>query len=1066
MLTSPDELERRLAFVRHLMSEGIPFNRMLGVQVSEIAQGRAVLTVPFKPELIGDPDRPALHGGVLSAVADAAGGCAVWTTVRETDRISTIDLRIDYLRPARLEMFHAIATVLRREQSGRRQRPARPSERAERARRRGQGRVLGQARGRLRAPSPSQKSAVAEDVGQGPDRDFDSMSSSDVIEHEPAERDVEDEQSRIVSEEERVLARVLKNVAARRMRAPSEGIDYDAQLLSLRDQINEARLEDVPPLIEEMERLTEVASRRAKVTEGAVDVDSPYFGRLVLEENERRREVLIGRSTYLDPRTGVRIVDWRDAPVSRIYYRYEEGDPYEESFGGREVYGEVLTRRSLSISSGTLRRIGSPQGVFVRTVDGSWRRAGESATRLKGGQGAAMRPEAHHRPEHQPSRGKLGTGIEGRDDRFLPEITALIDPRQFDLITKSDAGLVVIQGGAGSGKTTIGLHRLAYLAFQDPKRFRPDRMLVIVYNDALVRYISRVLPALGLPAHGSGGTPVTTYERWASKQRVHHLRGLPESYDGDTPGAVTRLKKHPAMLRVIDDLVARAATKLDTWLEESLGTIEGKDEVLAAFREMDRSALAVRLVRLTKWLAVEPKSPEAVALENAALAAVAEALGDAAAPKRSAPRSIALKHAVERTATRARRELLDVTSAWAEMLTDRDALRAAFDAHAPGELDDDDLRTAMAWCIERCGRVIHELEMRRDDGERARDEKKDKNGEARDESAVQRPIEDEPPAAKMVRRKRGGGDDDADVDEDEGDEDDDRSIGIDGSLEREPAQLDREDDALLLRLVQRLRGPLVRGKERLRYEHILIDEAQDLSPVELAVVMGCSTKARSVTLAGDVAQRLHMDNGFKGWAHMLEAIRTRRPGEPKDAAGLIEVEPLKVQYRSTHEIIELAQDVLGPLADPEGGHAIRSGAPVELFRFTHNGEAVAFLGEALRELMQSEPRASIALIARYPEQADIYYKGLVNAEVPYLRRIAEQDFPFKPGIDVTDVRQVKGLEFDYVVLLEVSRASYPQTDESRHLLHIAATRAAHQLWITSSGEPSLILPESLRNRAY
>jgi DNA helicase-2/ATP-dependent DNA helicase PcrA len=82
--------------------------------------------------------------------------------------------------------------------------------------------------------------------------------------------------------------------------------------------------------------------------------------------------------------------------------------------------------------------------------------------------------------------------------------------------------------------------------------------------------------------------------------------------------------------------------------------------------------------------------------------------------------------------------------------------------------------------------------------------------------------------------------------------------------------------------------------------------------------------------------------------------------------------------------------------------------------------------------------------------------------VPNLRRIAEQDFPFKAGVDVTDVRQVKGLEFDYVVLVEVARNSYGEDDESRHLLHIAATRAAHQLWITSSGEPSLLIPETLR----
>ncbi|MEZ4256314.1 MAG: ATP-binding domain-containing protein, partial [Polyangiales bacterium] len=140
----------------------------------------------------------------------------------------------------------------------------------------------------------------------------------------------------------------------------------------------------------------------------------------------------------------------------------------------------------------------------------------------------------------------------------------------------------------------------------------------------------------------------------------------------------------------------------------------------------------------------------------------------------------------------------------------------------------------------------------------------------------------------------------------------------------------------------------------------------------------------------------------------------------------------------------------------------RHGAPVESFRFAHTGDAVGFLGEALRELLASEPMASVAVIARYPEQADLYYRGFVNAEVPNLRRIAEQDFPFKPGVDVTDVRQVKGLEFDYVILVECSRASYSEDNESRHLLHIAATRAAHQLWVTSSGDPSLILPDDIR----
>jgi len=62
---------------------------------------------------------------------------------------------------------------------------------------------------------------------------------------------------------------------------------------------------------------------------------------------------------------------------------------------------------------------------------------------------------------------------------------------------------------------------------------------------------------------------------------------------------------------------------------------------------------------------------------------------------------------------------------------------------------------------------------------------------------------------------------------------------------------------------------------------------------------------------------------------------------------------------------------------------------------------------------------------------------------------------------VTDVRQVKGLEFDYVVILDATARNYPPQTESRHLLHIAATRAAFQLWVVSAGPPSALLPGEL-----
>jgi len=100
-------------FARFIEQE-VPFNALLGVKVVRLEPGFTRFEVPFRAQLIGDPSRPAMHGGVISAVADAAGGFAVWSA---TDilyhRISTIDLRVDYLRPGRALDFAAEAKVLR-----------------------------------------------------------------------------------------------------------------------------------------------------------------------------------------------------------------------------------------------------------------------------------------------------------------------------------------------------------------------------------------------------------------------------------------------------------------------------------------------------------------------------------------------------------------------------------------------------------------------------------------------------------------------------------------------------------------------------------------------------------------------------------------------------------------------------------------------------------------------------------------------------------------------------------------------------------------------------------------
>lgn len=80
--------------------EAIPYHRMLGLRVEAIREGYARLRLPYKPEFVGDARRPALHGGLLSTLVDTCGGIAVWASGDPDDRVATIDLRVDYLRPA------------------------------------------------------------------------------------------------------------------------------------------------------------------------------------------------------------------------------------------------------------------------------------------------------------------------------------------------------------------------------------------------------------------------------------------------------------------------------------------------------------------------------------------------------------------------------------------------------------------------------------------------------------------------------------------------------------------------------------------------------------------------------------------------------------------------------------------------------------------------------------------------------------------------------------------------------------------------------------------------------
>jgi DNA helicase-2/ATP-dependent DNA helicase PcrA len=681
----------------------------------------------------------------------------------------------------------------------------------------------------------------------------------------------------IVSEELELLERVLRSLAAGGSEPEPSEQPLVGELERIRELLVSGReAKDRLALLDAWQRgQALLAQRRRHRGAPRPEPASPYFAHLRLAEDGRERDVCLGRATWI--RGDVRVVDWRHAPVARVFYRHRQGESYEERFGGRRVEGRVTARRTLAIRAGRLERVDAPEGSFLRDpdVEGGWRRGPAAAPRLLGGQGAALR--AHGLGAGAGRR--LGTdpgGARRRADKRLPEIAGLLDPEQYELIGRPAPGLLGVRGSAGSGKTTVALHRIAHLAYQDP-RLDSARTLVLTFSPALRDYVGHVLPALGVER-----VRPLAFAEWAAAQRQRLWPELPRAAGDDAPAPVRRAKLHPALGRA-----------------------------------------------LARWIASTPGAPTAQ-----------QALDD-----------------------------------WASVLSHRELLTECFAAAARAPRGA--VQALLDWSRRRLDVLF---------GGREEDE---------------------------------GG-----------------------------AALDAEDDALLLRAWQLRVGPLPGARGPLSYLHLCIDEVQDFSPLALRVALDCAAAPRSVTLAGDLQQQLGEELGFGSWEELFAWLEV----EPD------EVTTLRVSYRSTPAIVDFGRAVLGPLREPEEPlAATREGPPVERFEFTDHGACVAFLAEALALLSADEPLASLAVLTPSQAIADLYFEGLERSEVPRLRRVRDYAFGFAPGVEVAEIDQARGLEFDYVVLADVSRASFPEEARHRRRLHVGATRAVHQLWVTSVGEPSPLL---------
>jgi len=200
----------------------------------------------------------------------------------------------------------------------------------------------------------------------------------------------------------------------------------------------------------------------------------PYFGKVTFKEDEEIPEdIYIGRyGLTLENSYEPLIVDWR-APIAALFYKGTLGKSSFNPPSG-EVEVDILARKQLIIKKGMLK------GVFDSAVD--------------------VKDEILQMVLTENSSDKL------------KDIVMTIQKEQDEIIREDRNKIVVVNGVAGSGKTTIALHRISYLLYNFRKQFG-DKVLIFGPNDIFMDYIAQVLPSLG-----ESNIKQTTFENFAKKE--------------------------------------------------------------------------------------------------------------------------------------------------------------------------------------------------------------------------------------------------------------------------------------------------------------------------------------------------------------------------------------------------------------------------------------------------------------------------------------------------------------------------------------------------------------------
>jgi len=239
------------------------------------------------------------------------------------------------------------------------------------------------------------------------------------------------------------------------------------------------------------------------------------------------------------------------------------------------------------------------------------------------------------------------------------------------------------------------------------------------------------------------------------------------------------------------------------------------------------------------------------------------------------------------------------------------------------------------------------------------------------------------------------------------------------------------------------------GAENLVFDHVVVDEAQDVSPLQIALLNQFMNEP-SFTILGDLAQGIHAYRGVQSWEELSDVF----------AEEYRSYHALQQSYRSTLEIIEFANRILPHTGTglPPAVPVFRSGDPVELAHLIDEADRLPRIERFIQD-NRERGMQTIAIVCRTDDDCARLADELSGAGVE-ANLISESQTQYRGGITVVPVYLAKGLEFDAVLVADADDRRYAAAPQDAKLLYVACTRALHRLTLMYQGRQSPLFAES------